>query len=236
MRSQMTTWPKKLLELSPEQRASKDAWSRYWVTELAGQLSVFDWINRWFFRSVPSRANWKVLEVGPGIGASMWREGSEPGKYHCLEYNPEYCKIVQEKFPDVVVHQGDIQDRQDWAEKQFDRVIAVHVLEHLPNLPAALTEIERSLRDGGVFDVVIPCEDGLLYTFARTITTKRIFERKFNMPFRPIIKSDHVNNAREVLFELKSRFNVQKVAYYPLLVPSTDLNLCIGLRLTRKPN
>jgi ubiquinone/menaquinone biosynthesis C-methylase UbiE len=43
----------------------------------------------------------------------------------------------------------------------FDRLIAIHVLEHLPNLPRAIDECHRVLKLGGKFAVVIPCDPGL---------------------------------------------------------------------------
>jgi ubiquinone/menaquinone biosynthesis C-methylase UbiE len=58
---------------------------------------------------------------------------------------------------------GDCEDRIDVPEQFFDRIIAIHVLEHLTNLPKALDELVRVLAPGGRLSVVIPCEGGLLY-------------------------------------------------------------------------
>ena len=56
--------------------------------------------------------------------------------------------------------------------------MAIHVLEHLPNLPKALTEVHRSIKKTGTFQVVIPFERGFAYQIAREISAKRIFQSR----------------------------------------------------------
>ena len=89
----------------------------------------------------------------------------------------------------------------------------------------------RLLRPAGVFSVVIPCEQGLLYSLGRHFTTKRIFEKRYHTDYEWMIRQDHCNSAREVLDELSHRFEVRRRSYFPLVVPSPDLNLMIGLDL-----
>ena len=112
-------------------------------------------------------------------------------------------------------------------------MLAIHLLEHLYNLPAALDEVARVLRPDGVFSVVIPCEGGALYSLGRHFTTKRIFEQRYQVPYEWMIRQDHCNTAREVLTELASRFHIRRRTYFPLALPSPNLNLMIGLELSR---
>ena len=109
---------------------------------------------------------------------------------------------------------------------------AIHVLEHLYNLPAALDEIARVLKPGGIFCVVIPCEGGRLYSLGRRFTTKRIFEKRYKTPYEWMIRQEHCNTAREVLVELERYFRVRTRRFFPLRVPAVDLNLVIGLELS----
>ena len=104
-------------------------------------------------------------------------------------------------------------------DDSFDRVLAIHLLEHLYNLPVALDEVARVLRPGGVFSVVIPCEGGRLYSLGRQFTTKRIFEKRYQVPYEWMIRQDHCNSAREVLSELASRFRVRRRSFFPCGVP-----------------
>jgi ubiquinone/menaquinone biosynthesis C-methylase UbiE len=127
---------------------------------------------------------------------------------------------------------ADCEQRLPWDDDSFDRVLAIHLLEHLYNLPAALDEVARVLRPDGLFSVVIPCEGGRLYSLGRRVTTKRIFEKRYHMPYEWMIRQDHCNTAREVLTELERRFRVRKRSFFPLKVPTVDMNLMVGLELS----
>ena len=55
----------------------------------------------------------------------------------------------------------DYQERFYFVDDFFDRIIAVHVMEYLPNLPAAIREAYRLLhKQRGQLLIVIPCEGG----------------------------------------------------------------------------
>ena len=108
----------------------------------------------------------------------------------------------------------------------------IHVLEHLPNLPAFLAEARRLLNPSGRLLVVIPCEGGWGYSAGRRVTSKRMFERRYRTPYEPFIAAEHVNKANEILEELERYFVVEKSEYYPMKVPVIHLNLCIGLTLS----
>ena len=64
---------------------------------------------------------------------------------------------IRRIHPKIQVVVGDCQERLDFPDGKFDRVLAVHVLEHLPNLPAAVRELYRLVdKQRGQFEVVIP--------------------------------------------------------------------------------
>ena len=130
---------------------------------------------------------------------------------------------------------GDVQKSLSFPAHYFDRVIAIHVLEHLPNLPAALKEIHRVLNPSGRLDVVIPCEGGLAYGLARRISAQRIFEKRYRVPYDWFVRSEHINQAAEILQELHQYFKRENSRYFPLLLPSVNFNLAIGLKLARLP-
>ena len=126
---------------------------------------------------------------------------------------------------------GDCENDLKFENNFFDRIIAIHVLEHLPNLPKTLYEIARVMKDNGLFQVVIPCEGSLAYTLARKISAERIFKKKYNTSYNWFIKSEHLNLPYEIFNELKKKFIIKNTIYFPIPVPFELCNLCIAINL-----
>ena len=78
-------------------------------------------------------------------------------------------------------------------------MVAIHVLEHLHNLPPGRDEVRRVLKPGGLFEVVIPCEGGFGYALGRRVTSKRVFEKRYKMDYDWYIKSEHFNVPSEIV-------------------------------------
>jgi len=132
----------------------------------------------------------------------------------------------------VRVAVGDCQEQIDYPDGYFDRVLAIHVLEHLPNLPAALDQIHRVLRPTGFLSGLIPCDPGLAYSVARNISARRIFEKRYKQSYDWFVVSEHINLPDEVISQLHARFSIIHQTYWPLRIPIVGPNLVIGLTLT----
>jgi SAM-dependent methyltransferase len=171
------------------------------------------------------------LEIGAGTGTHVQFEPT--GDYVALEASDQLAAQIPKRDGLSVVI-ADCEKRLPWDDDSFDRVLAIHVLEHLYNLPAALQEIARVLRPSGILCVVIPCEGGRLYSVGRRFTTKRMFEKRYRTPYEWMIRQEHCNTAREVLAELDRYFRVRTRRFFPLRVPAVDLNLVIGLECSLK--
>ena len=136
---------------------------------------------------------------------------------------------IKERFPQITVITGDCQKRLDYPDKYFDKVIAIHVLEHLPDLSATIEEVKRLLKKEGIFAVVIPCEGGMVYSLARRISAQRIFEKRYNMSYDWCIKSEHINKPKEIIEELRKHFIIKRTSFFPFQIPLIGINLVIGL-------
>jgi hypothetical protein len=97
-----------------------------------------------------------------------------------------------------------------------------------------LEELWRVMADDGRLSVVIPTEGGWATSIARNISGRREFEKAFHQDYDWLIKSEHLNMPDEVIDELERLFNITHRRFYPLLIPSINLNLAIGLTLTKK--
>jgi SAM-dependent methyltransferase len=207
-----------------------------WYQVYLGEVlpSKFGWIDEFDHRYPLRTAKpaTRTLEIGPGNGSHLSYENlDEQEEYVALELRESLSNEIGQGHPNLRVVVGDCQGQLDFPDNWFDRVLAIHVLEHLDNLPAALTEIARVLKPSGRFSVVIPAEGGLGYALGRRVTVQRQFERRYKMPYQWMIRYEHVSTAREVLAELKKAFVVDDRRFFPLWVPSVDLNLVIGLTL-----
>ena len=226
-------WPKRLPVLTAEQERVRDDFMAYWHEVLPNRYGVIERFNHgWPAKT--ARPGERTLEIGAGLGEHL---GSEPefarADYAAVELRPEMAAVIAERHPGVEVVVGDCQ-RADAVRRtrSFDRVLAIHVLEHLPDLPAALAEIRRLLKPTGRLVVVIPCEGGLAYSLARRISAQRIFEKRYGMSYDFFIESEHINVPREIVEECGAHFEVVRRRYFPLVVPLTAPNLVIGLELT----
>jgi SAM-dependent methyltransferase len=223
------SWPKQREPITDEQSAIMADWVNEFLTSV--KTSRFGWVSR-FDHTFPLRSaspELRTLEIGAGTGAHLPSEID--GEYVALEAAPELAaQIPRRKGLSVVV--ADCEEHLPWDADHFDRVLAIHVLEHLYDLPSALGEVARVLRPGGVFSVVIPCEGGSLYSLGRRVTTKRIFEKRYQVPYEWMIRQEHCNTAKEILRELNRLFEVRTQKFFPLRLPAVDLNLVIGLELS----
>ena len=234
-----TIWPKNLGRVSEEQRRISDDFMKYWHEVLPKKYSVIDKFNH----SYPVRASAGAfsrgtLEIGAGIGEHLQYEQLTPEQeqgYYALELRENMSRCIRERFARVQVVTGDCQKRLDFEDGYFDRILAIHVLEHLPNLPAAVQEAYRvcdkrkgRLARGHPLRGKPGLHDGARFRPSE-------FSRSADgQPYKWFIEREHLNRPREILNELAGYFTVVHRAFFPIPVPLIFCNLVIGLTLEPK--
>ncbi len=231
-----TKWPKVLPPLSEAEQVVYDDFMKRWHEVLPQRYGIIERFNQTFPVKHSSPGFRTTIEIGAGIGEHLNHERLTPDQeraYHALELRQNMASALAAAHPRVQAIVGDCQQQLDFADGYFDRYLAVHVLEHLPDLPACVREAWRLLdKERGQFLAVIPCEGGIVYSLARRISAQRLFERTYGMPYGPFIAREHINRPDEILAELNPYFVVERRRLFPLpFLPLITANLCIGLAM-----
>ncbi|MGD0261441.1 MAG: class I SAM-dependent methyltransferase [Verrucomicrobiota bacterium] len=231
-------WPKVLPPLSPEQKRINDDFMAYWHEVLPREYHVADRFNHQYVRRCPSPGFRRTLEVGAGLGEHLLYERLTPEQergYVALDFRETMIERLKARFPRIRACVGDCQTQLDFPDNFFDRILAINVLEHLPDLPRAVEELHRLCdKHSGFLSVVIPCEGGLAYSLARRISAQRIFERRYKRPYKLFIGREHINLPWEIYGELDRRFTLLERTFFPIPIPLEFCNLFIGLTLRPK--
>jgi SAM-dependent methyltransferase len=227
----VTQWPKVLPPADAELQAIIDDMILRWHDEIPGSWQVIERFNHKYpLRSYPrDDERFRTIEIGAGLGEQLAYEDLSRQDYTCVEFREEMADEIKKRYPSVTTIAADCQERLPFDDGYFDRAVAVHVLEHLPDLPRALDQIRRVLRPGGVFSVVIPCDPGFVYGIGRKFTAQRTFERRYKKPYELFLRREHINSPAEIVGVMKERFDIVHRQFFPFRVPSVNLNVCLGL-------
>lgn len=96
----------------------------------------------------------RVLEVGPGLGATTRALADRLGSLDVLELEEDYCmRLRAELSPRVTVTQGDA-TAMPYPDESFSAVVCFTMLHHIPERALqdrAFSEVARVLAPGGTF-------------------------------------------------------------------------------------
>lgn len=224
-------WPKVLPPLTAEQVSISNDWMRHWHEVLPQKYGVIEEFNHGYpLRHLPTQRTFRTIELGAGTGGHLEHEDISNQEYHCVELRENMASEILRRFPTVTATVADCQQRLPYPDSYFDRAVVVHVFEHLPNLPAAVAELHKVLKPGGIFSLVIPCDPGLAYEVARQASSARMFRKRYNKPYMWLMRREHINSPREIMFAIKPFMSEIHRSYFPLpFVPILNANLCVGL-------
>jgi ubiquinone/menaquinone biosynthesis C-methylase UbiE len=235
-------WPKILHNLTEQQKEINDDFMKHWHEVLPQNYGVVDRFNHNYVVKNRPKNFKSTLEIGAGIGEHLEYEvlsSNQLANYYAIDIRENMILQHRKRFPNVNSIVADCQSRMPFDNASFDRIIAIHVLEHLPNLPAAINEIYRLLSNdggGGTFSIVIPCEGSMAYSFCRKISAQRIFEKRYKQSYKWFIEQEHINSPAEIFQEIQKYFNIQSTTYFPIPIHLEFCNLCIGATFKKKFN
>lgn len=139
---------------------------------------------------------------------------SELIQYHYFDKDPDYSKL---------------------KDKKFTRIIASHVLEHLPDPEKVIKQWVDLLDDDGILSIALPCDPGLLWRLGQRI--KSIDMKKQGVSMRDydlIMAREHINPAQRLQKIINYYFDDAKFSFFPIpFVPLVELNLIVTVDLSK---
>jgi ubiquinone/menaquinone biosynthesis C-methylase UbiE len=154
--------------------------------------------HRWVFDHLQLTPGAKVLELGSGPGM-LWQENidriSPEGHVTLSDFSGGMLQEAQA----ALAGKGNFEFRQidaqfiPFEDASFDRVIANHMLYHVPDRPKALGEIARVLKPGGQFFTATNGKSHMLELYE---LQKRLFPE---WPDNPFSQTFSLENAAEQL-------------------------------------
>ncbi len=138
-------------------------------------LDGADQYASWIESKLAPHLRGEILEVGAGLGTFTERL-TRYGRVVATEKSPQSLAALQQRFAgrtDIEVRSAD----DDLADRRFDAVVLVNVLEHIEDDIGALSGLARLLKPGGVVLVFAPALSQLMSDFDRSIGHFRRYER-----------------------------------------------------------
>lgn len=173
----------------------------------------------------------QVLEVGAGKMAHFRSVRHQFTRYVACDHDPLVIDyIAAQGFPKTVEFELLNGDLLPFSDSSFDRLIATHVLEHIPNPHLALDEWVRIVRPGGVVSIILPCDPGLLWRMGRHFGPRRKAE-KAGLPYDYFMAREHVNSIYNLKTIIDYHFPQKHEKWWPAMLPIPDINLIYAVNI-----
>jgi len=113
-----------------------------------------------------------------------------------------------------------------FSDTTFDRIVAIHSLEHVLNLDQTCHEFSRVLKKGGILSAILPCDPGLLWSIAQLFSRHQVGMSREEYDY--FLANQHVNPVYNVLATLNFHYVQKYLTYYPLtILPFRHLNFTV---------
>lgn len=177
----------------------------------------------------------RVLEIGAGTGAHLEFVRHAFDQYVMTDMDAKTLEVAQRKLGERYAGRLSCETQSGaklpYAEGSFDRVIACHVLEHIYQPHLALKEWQRVLKDGGVLSILIPTDPGVAWRLGRHLGPRKNALAQ-GIAYDYVMAREHVNSCNNLIALLRHYFSERSEAWWPLPLPSIDMNLFFACHAT----
>lgn len=188
--------------------------------------------HRLMERGIAPVQNARVLEIGGGAMPHLgWMNASEMKSYTVsdeIELHRERLDALKEKMPPQIqldLHDFEADPSFGSLPGNYTRIIASHVLEHIPDPERAIRKWSSLLSDDGILSIAIPCDPGWLWRLGQYAAYRGY---KIGLSFEEydlLMAREHINSVQRLLKLLRYYYAQQSIRWFPSALPVADLNL-----------
>jgi SAM-dependent methyltransferase len=120
---------------------------------LAHSVPADDWLFDALIERIAPQPGWRVLDVGCNTGELTARLAAMQCQTLGLDTNADAVALAQQRFPSLAFEAGTL---NELLERDFDAIVASHVIEHLPDPGSFLRAARDHLRPGGHLVLATP--------------------------------------------------------------------------------
>lgn len=175
----------------------------------------------------------RVVEVGAGTGEHFSFVRHSFDQYILTDLDSTTLEVAKKKLaalhPNNVAFEIQAGNSLAYPDDTFDRLVAVHVLEHIYQPHLALKEWLRVLKDRGVLSILIPTDPGLAWRLGRHLGPRKNALAQ-GIAYDYVMAREHVNSCNNLVAILRHYFPQAKESWWPLAIPSMDLNLFLSFQ------
>ena len=142
------------------------------------------------------RGEGRLLDLGCGDGALAARAAERGALVTGIDPSPTALERARAAHPGISWALPEADGRLPLRDSTFDVVTCVHVLEHVADTQALMSEARRVLAPGGLFVATVPYHGRL----QAALTALTSFERHFD-PLEPVLRFYTARSLRGLLEE-----------------------------------
>jgi ubiquinone/menaquinone biosynthesis C-methylase UbiE len=175
-----------------------------------------------------------ILEVGGNIGEHIKFVSNDFSSYTLTDYRDTGYASCDSRIRFKV---ADVQ-HLPFSANNFDRTIATCVLHHVSDPLAALAEMRRVTRVGGLVSILIPCDPGFSYRVAKRIGVSKKWSDSGVKDAKYYHYKQHQNHFPGLDSFISEIFKLDYVAKsaWPLKITSWNMNLFFTYQVTKMRN
>jgi len=183
-------------------------------------------------RGISPEQNRDVLEFGGGgMPHFYWMNSTKMRQYTVSDRVADHGKRLAQLRADMPPHVGlSLHDfvadpSLSGIGKGYSRIIASHVLEHIPDPEATIVKWISLLADDGVLSIAIPCDPGWFWRLGQIVLYRSLREQLAFEEYDLVMSREHINSVQRVLKILRYYSPSFSTTWFPSLVPIVDFNL-----------